>query len=112
MADKYLPETLTRAEVDALPGVTVLQFGTDWCGYCRAAEKAIEPVLGAATDVRRVLVEDGKGRPLGRSYRVKLWPTLVFLVDGDEVARVVRPWRSEDLSEAMDAIRTAPKSQP
>lgn len=101
MAHAYLPETLTREQADALPGATVLQFGTDWCGYCRAAEKVIDPVLDTADGPRRVLVEDGKGRPLGRSYRVKLWPTLVFLSDGVEVARVVRPWRESDVEEAL-----------
>jgi thioredoxin 1 len=30
-------------------------------------------------ELRHVKVEDGKGRPLGRSFRVKLWPTLVFM---------------------------------
>lgn len=30
------------------------------------------------------------GRALGRSYRVKLWPTLVLLRDGQEAARLVR----------------------
>ena len=31
------------------------------------------------------------GRRLGRSYKVKLWPTLIFLKDGVEAARLVRP---------------------
>lgn len=106
----YLPETITREQAEALPGASVLQFGTDWCGYCRAAEKAIESVLGDAERVHRILVEDGKGRPLGRSYRVKLWPTLVFLVDGAEVARVVRPWCAGDLDEAMAALRRGPRN--
>ena len=104
MAHEYLPETITREQADALPGVTVLQFGTNWCGYCRAAEKVIDPVLDTADGPRRVLVEDGKGRPLGRSYRVKLWPTLVFLSDGVEVARVVRPWRESDVEEAITTV--------
>ena len=100
----YEPETITREQADALPGVTVLQFGTNWCGYCRAAEPAAERVLSGVERVRRVLVEDGKGRPLGRSYRVTLWPTFIFLRDGVEVARVVRPWRPEDFSEAIAAV--------
>lgn len=105
MAHAYLPETITREQADALPGVSVLQFGTDWCGYCQAAQRVIDPVLDATDGVRRVLVEDGKGRPLGRSYRVKLWPTLIFLNDGVEVARVVRPWRESDVEEAMTTVR-------
>ena len=104
MAHEYRPETITREQADALPGVTVLQFGTNWCGYCRAAEKVIDPVLDTADGPRRVLVEDGKGRPLGRSYRVKLWPTLVYLSDGVEVARVVRPWRESDVEEALATV--------
>lgn len=101
MVPAYEPERFTREQVDALPGATVLQFGTNWCGYCRAAEKVVEPVLGDREGLRRILIEDGKGRPLGRSYRVKLWPTLIFLADGEEVARVVRPWNSEVVLEAL-----------
>ena len=104
MAHAYLPESITREQVDALPGATVVQFGTDWCGYCRAAQGVIDGVLDEPDGPRRILVEDGKGRPLGRSYRVKLWPTLVFLADGTEVARVVRPWRSEDVADAMKLL--------
>ena len=106
MSTGYLPETLTRNEVDALPGATVLQFGTDWCGYCRAAAPSIDSVVGTAEGVRHILVEAGKGRALGGSYRVKLWPTLIFLADGREVARVVRPWDTSELSIAMDALRS------
>lgn len=107
MHPSYLPEAVNRDDIDALPGATVLQFGTNWCGYCMAAAPAIESVVGSADGVRRILVEDGKGRPLGRSYRVKLWPTLIFLADGEEVARVVRPWGTGDLTEAMERLRAA-----
>jgi thioredoxin 1 len=107
MRHAYLPESITREQADDLPGATVVQFGTDWCGYCRAAESVIEPVLEQADDLSRILVEDGKGRPLGRSYRVKLWPTLVFLADGKEVARVVRPWGSGDVAEALEVLKAA-----
>lgn len=103
----YQPESITREEVDARSGATVLQFGTNWCGYCQGAAAAIEQVLGGRSDLTRVLVEDGKGRPLGRSYRVKLWPTLIFLADGVEVARVVRPWGTGELSAALDQLDAA-----
>ncbi|MCC6495562.1 MAG: thioredoxin family protein, partial [Propionibacteriaceae bacterium] len=66
--------------------------------------KVIEPVLESAGEVRRILVEDGKGRPLGRSYRVKLWPTLIFLSGGVEVARVVRPWGEAAVVEAVRSL--------
>ncbi|MFZ0530152.1 MAG: thioredoxin family protein [Propionicimonas sp.] len=103
----YEPETISPEQAAELPGATVLQFGTNWCGYCRAAEQAVEPALAPADRVRRILVEDGKGRPLGRSFGVKLWPTLVFLADGVEVARVVRPRSSADLAEPLARLDEA-----
>ena len=90
----YSPQAPDRAEVDALPGLTLLQFGTDWCGHCQAAAPAVAAALQAVPAVsalRHLLVEDGPGRPLGRSFRVKLWPTLILLRDGQEVDRLVRP---------------------
>ena len=96
-----------RDDVDALKGATVLEFGTGWCGYCRAAQPLIAGALAGRTHVRHIKVEDGSGRPLGRSYRVKLWPTLVFLRDGEEVARVVRPRSLEAVKEALDQVDPA-----
>lgn len=107
MATGYEEEQLTRDEVDATTGPVVVEFGTDWCGYCIAASRFIEPALAEQPQVRRIRVEDGKGRPLGRSYRVKLWPTLVFLHDGVEVARVVRPGNRAVLDEALSTQAAA-----
>ena len=99
----YLSETEapSRVEVDALRGLTLLEFGTDWCGHCRAAQPALAEVLAAQTGWRHLKVEDGPGRPLGRSFRVKLWPTLVLLRDGQELARLVRPTQAADLRQAL-----------
>lgn len=100
----YAPEAKTRDEVDALAGATVLEFGTDWCGYCKGAQPAIEAALAAHPDLRHIKVEDGSGRPLGRSFRIKLWPTLVLLRDGEEVARVVRPSTRAEVDRALELL--------
>jgi thioredoxin 1 len=96
-----------RAEVDALAGATLLEFGTPWCGHCRAAQPLIAAALTDAAGVRHLKVEDGSGRPLGRSFRVKLWPTLVFLKDGQEVARLVRPPSVDAVRQALGQIAPA-----
>lgn len=86
-----------RATVDALKGLTVLEFGAPWCGHCMAAQAALQDVLAKREDIRHCKIEDGSGRPLGRSFRIKLWPTLVMLRDGEEIGRVVRPRTAEDI---------------
>jgi len=81
----------TRHEIDTSPQPTVIEFGATWCGFCQAAQADITAALSKHPAVRHIKVEDGKGRPLGRSFKVKLWPTLVYLENGMEVGRVVRP---------------------
>ncbi|MET0808785.1 MAG: thioredoxin family protein [Pseudoxanthomonas sp.] len=90
-----------RTAIDALPGTVALEFGTDWCGHCRAAVPHIGAALAEQPAVRHIKVEDGPGRALGRSFRVKLWPTLVVLQDGKEIARVVRPLDAAEVREAL-----------
>jgi thioredoxin 1 len=93
-----------RADIDALPGATMLEFGTSWCGFCRAAQPLIATALREHPDVRHVKVEDGSGLALGRSFGVKLWPTLVFLRDGKETARLVRPRDARAITEALATL--------
>lgn len=93
-----------REDVDAMQGATLLEFGTAWCGWCRRAQPLIEEALKAHPGVRHIKVADSSGRRLGRSFGVKLWPTLVFLKDGREVARSVRPADSEEIGQGLVKI--------
>lgn len=103
----YGNEALKRTEVDALPGATLLEFGASWCGVCHRTSSLVAEAVGAHPQLRHVRVEDGPGRALGRSFRVKLWPTLIFLFDGEERARVVRPNAVAELDEGFALIEPA-----
>lgn len=98
----------SRAEIDSLEGPTVVEFGAPWCGHCRAAQPLIASALSEYPAVRHIKIEDGKGRPLGRSFRVTLWPTLIFLNHGKVIARLVRPADSAVISNALEKLNDAP----
>ena len=93
-----------REELDAMPGPTLVEFGNAWCGHCRRAQPLIAEAMSAHPNVRHIKVADASGKRLGRSFKVKLWPTLVFLRDGKEAAKLVRPGSSEEIKEALTKI--------
>ena len=104
MKNEYAETEPSRAEVDALRGPALVEFGSPWCGHCRRAQPLIAEALARHPGVRHIKVADASGRRLGRSLGVKLWPTLIFLRDGKELARLVRPADSGAISEALARI--------
>jgi len=98
----------TRADVDAMTGAVLLEFGTPWCGHCRAAQPLLEDAMADSADTTHIKVEDGSGRELGRSFEVTLWPTLIFLRDGQEIARLVRPTQKVAITQALAQLHADP----
>ena len=92
------------AQINMAPGPALLDFGTNWCGHCRATQPLVDQALTTHQAVRHIKVEDGPGRALGRAYGVTLWPTLVFLRDGRELARLVRPLDGAAIAQALALI--------
>jgi thioredoxin 1 len=110
-ASPYSSAEPAPAQVAAMPGHTVIEFGSNDCGICRSAQGLIAEALQALPPdaaLNHLKIEDGPGRPLGRSFRIKLWPTLVMLRQGQEVARVVRPRRASEVADALAQLREAP----
>ena len=93
----------TREEVERMEGPVLLEFGARWCGFCRALAPRLASLLEKFPAVVHVKVEDGPGQPLGRSFKVKLWPNLVFLRDGRVVRQLARP-SVREVREGLEAI--------
>jgi len=87
-----------RAELDRSQGVLLVEFGAAWCGICQSTQPAIAAALNGYPEVEHIKVADGQGKPLGRSFAVKLWPTLIALRDGREVGRLDRPTSPEAIT--------------
>jgi thioredoxin 1 len=93
----------TREEIGRSVGPVLLEFGASWCPYCKALAPRLAGLLRAFPGVRHIKVEDGPGRPLGRSFRVKVWPNLVFLRDGQVIAQLARP-EAEEVRAGLEQI--------
>ncbi len=93
----------TRAEIDQMSGAVLLEFGAEWCGHCSALRPHVAGLLKQYPQVQHIRVEDGQGLPLGRSFRVKLWPTFIFLKDGKILGQAVRP-APQEVEEGLQAL--------
>jgi thioredoxin 1 len=94
-------EDPTLEQIEQIPGNVLLEFGTQWCGYCQRAQPLINSALAGYPTIRHIKIEDGKGKRLGRQFGIKLWPSLIFLRDGRETGRLVRPDSAEQIAEQI-----------
>lgn len=100
----YAEEAFTFEQISKSSGDVLLEFGAPWCGHCQAASSTINEVVSEHSELRHIKIYDGKGKRLGRMFKVKLWPTLILLHDGKEVARLVRPLRSDEVRQLISKI--------
>jgi thioredoxin 1 len=99
----YSDDEPSREEVDQSSGLLVLEFGANWCGHCQALSPALQELFEQQPTLRHIRVADARGKPLGRSFRVKLWPTVIFLRDGQPIAQLVRP-SEEEVADALQLM--------
>ncbi|MGH1427607.1 MAG: thioredoxin family protein [Arenicella sp.] len=99
----YAEKAPSLAEVKALEGHTILEFGAPWCPHCQVAQEVIQQgvIESKSQPLSHLKIYDGKGKRLGRAFKVKLWPTLVFLQNGKEISRTTRPTKISDMRELL-----------
>ena len=102
-SSQWAQEAATRTDLEAMEDTLVIEFGADWCPHCQAVQPLLKEVLSDRVEVSHLKIEDGKGRPLGRSYGVKLWPNFVFLREGELVEQLARP-SQEELKAALERL--------
>ncbi|WP_261817238.1 thioredoxin family protein [Vibrio gallicus] len=100
----YAEQAPSIEDLQALTQPAILEFGAPWCPHCQAAEPVVNKALDTVVDIAHIKVFDGKGKRLGRAFNVKLWPTLILLRQGQEVARIVRPTTVEDVKRLLESI--------
>ncbi|WP_281558173.1 thioredoxin family protein [Thalassomonas sp. RHCl1] len=101
----YAEDAPSFEQISELVGDTILEFGAPWCEHCQAATPAVQQVLTEYPEFSHIKIYDGKGKPLGRAFKVKLWPTLILLHHGKEVARLVRPLSVEEVRQLVSKIK-------
>lgn len=108
----YLEDAPSREQIEAQPGLLLLEFGAQWCPHCQAISSTLEELLNRHPEVTHVRIADGKGKRLGRTFGVKIWPNLVYLADGQPVAQQARPDREEIEKLFLDFVVRDRKSPP
>jgi thioredoxin 1 len=98
---------ITQQYLESMQGTAVIEFGAANCAYCQAAQAMIAAAMIQYEPIKHIKIEDGKGQRLGRAYTIKLWPTLLFLNNGIEIKRLVRPNDREMIIDALNQINMA-----
>jgi len=77
------PFDRARKEAESRHTLLLVDFTTEWCGWCRKLEREVYPDPAVARQLSRVVYlrvdAEQEGAPLARRYCVTGFPTLLFL---------------------------------
>ncbi|MEM7315503.1 MAG: trypsin-like peptidase domain-containing protein [Planctomycetota bacterium] len=71
----------------ANPSVEFLEFTAPWCGSCQTMKPAVERLVNEGAPIR--VIDFDRNRRMAKQYNVEKLPTVVALVDGKVVDRIV-----------------------
>ena len=85
-------------------GVTVVDFGAEWCGPCRIIAPIIEELAAEYGNTARIGKMDVDDNPeISTKYGVRSIPTLLFLRDGEVVEKHVGLMTKQGLINKIEA---------
>lgn len=82
--------------------LTLLQFSTDFCSFCRPTRKLLEEVSQAVPDVKYVEINAETKMELVKRANVLSTPTTLILdKQGNEIGRVIGVPKREQIADAI-----------
>ena len=88
------PYERARREAQSRQTLLLVDFSTEWCGWCRKLEQEVYPDPEVARQLARVVYvqvdAEREGESLARRYGVDGFPTLLFLGPSGRVEGSVR----------------------
>ena len=85
--------------------IKILDFYASWCVPCKTLQPVITQVKEKYPDIEIEAIDVDKNAELANAYRVMGLPSLVFLKDGNEVARLTNLVSMEDIKQKIKEVR-------
>jgi thioredoxin 1 len=89
------------ADLTADHDVVLVDFYADWCGPCQMIEPVVESVA-ASTPAAVAKVDIDANQALASQHGVRGVPTLLLVVDGETVERMVGVQSEDELTALID----------
>ena len=93
------------AAISAAP-LAVVDFFATWCGPCKMLAPILESVEKETEGVAFFRIDVDQAPDLARRFGIMSIPTLVFLKNGEEVARTVGVQRKPELTAKIAELKT------